>query len=127
MSATCDAQAPTRFDDQCCGVCARQAVGYGYAPKARWGQPALPVMWVCEDPDCLAIARETYGMSSEDFNRIESLAAQEGLEQGKAFAISIGTADLADMTDAQRCEFARQVVAGYRTALKVKLRDEAPF
>ncbi|MBB4004462.1 hypothetical protein [Aurantimonas endophytica] len=116
-----------RFDDQCCGVCARQASGFGYAPKQRYGQPAPPIMWVCESDDCIRIARDSYSMTEPVFNRIEALAVAEGLDRGRDFAISISTADLAEMTDAQRLDFARAIVAGYRDALKVKLREEAPF
>jgi hypothetical protein len=100
-----------RFDDACCCVCARSAAGYGVTPEPR----RKPPIWVCDDVDCLQIARNTYDMKQADFTRIESLASHEG------------KTDFRDFTEAEFFEANRRFIAGYREALKVKLRDEVPF
>lgn len=111
-----------RFDDALCGVCGRQATGYGYSPDMR-----KKVLWVCDDDECLQIAKDSYGMKQDQFSRLESLAAQEGRRASEAFMDEIGVYDFRELTEAQACEFARRLVGGYRAALKGKLRDEAPF
>lgn len=112
-----------RFDDAVCGCCGRTAVGFGYAPKRFNAQ----VLWICDDLECLTIARDSYAMKQNEFTRIESLAAGAGGEEGGAFLDSIGKTDLATMSDAEWFEFCRRIVAGYRKALKTTLKDEAPF
>lgn len=110
-----------RHDDTTCAVCARRAVGYGYAPRRH------KVMWVCDDPECLVTVRTTYDMKQDDFTRIESLAAQKGGDEGGAYLDQIDKTDLSLMTPDEWCEFCRRVVAGYRKALATDLADEAPF
>lgn len=113
-----------RYDEACCAVCARWAGGFGYRPQHPRN---APILWVCDDPDCLQIAKETYGMKQQEFERYESLAAQEGRVNAEAFCDEIGVYDFREMTIDQACEFSRRLVAGYRSALKVKLQNEAPF
>lgn len=111
-----------RFDDMTCGVCARQATGLGYAPPSR-----SKILWLCDDPECIDIARNSYAMRQHDFNRIESLAAHEGGHALEAFCEEIGKSDFREFTQEEFFEANRRFIAGYRVALKVKLRDEAPF
>lgn len=111
-----------RFDDAVCGCCGRSAEGYGYAPGH-----GKPVLWTCDDPDCLQTAKDSYAMKQDDFTRLESLAAQEGGTEGGEYLDQIGKSDLATLSIEEWAEFCRRVVAGYRKALKVKLKDEAPF
>lgn len=112
-----------RFDDAVCGSCGRSAVGYGYAPPHH----NAPVLWTCDDPECLTIARNSYAMKQDEFTRIESLAAGEGGAEGGAYLDQICKTDLASLTADEWYEFCRRIVAGYRKALKTSLRDEAPF
>ena len=111
-----------RHDPAVCGSCGRTAIGYGYAPK-----PERPVIWVCDDPECLRLAKDSYDMKQDDFTRIESLAAQKGGEEGGAYLDEIGVTDLAKLTPDCWAEFCRRLVAGYRKALVRDLRNEAPF
>ncbi len=111
-----------RFEDAVCGCCGRAATGFGYAPKV--GQT---VLWVCDDPECLQIAKDSYTMKQEKFSRIESLAAQKGGDEGGAYLDQIGKSDLATLTIDEWCELNRRIVAGYRRALKSDLKNEAPF
>lgn len=112
----------TRFTDAVCGVCARSATGFGYAP--RTGQS---ILWVCDDPDCLQVAKDTYTMKQDQFSRLESLAAGKGGAEGGQFLDDIGKTDLATLTPDEWHEFLRRIVAGYRKALSQSLRNEAPF
>ncbi|GGE18305.1 hypothetical protein GCM10011390_41850 [Aureimonas endophytica] len=116
-----------RFDDTVCGVCAREATGIGYAPRSSRGTPDRPILWICDDPDCIEIARNSYDMRQEDFTRIESLASHEGGHALEAFCEEIGKFDFREFSQAEFFEANRRMVAGYRSALKIKLRDEAPF
>lgn len=112
----------TRFTDAVCGVCARSATGFGYAP--RTGQS---ILWVCDDPDCLQVAKDTYTMKQDQFSRLESLAAGKGGEDGGQFLDDIGKTDLATLSPDEWHEFCRRLVAGYRKALVTSLKDETPF
>ena len=111
-----------RLDAAICGCCGRSAVGYGYAPHHD-----KPVLWTCDDPECLKLARESYGMKQEDFTRIESLAAQKGGDEAGQYLDEIGVFDLEKLTPDCWAEFCRRMVAGYRKALQSDLRNEAPF
>lgn len=111
-----------RFDDAVCGCCARPATGFGYAPKT--GQT---ILWVCDDPQCLQLAKDSYTMKQDHFSRVESRAAGRGGEEGGEFLDTIGKSDLATLSPDEWFEFCRRVVAGYRKALIVALKDEAPF
>ena len=112
----------TRFSDAVCGVCARAATGFGYAP--RIGQS---ILWVCDDVDCLQIAKDSYAMKQDQFSRLESLAAGKGGEEGGAFLDAINKTDLATLTPDEWHEFCRRMVAGYRKGLQSSLKNEAPF
>ena len=112
----------TRFSDAVCGCCARSATGFGYAP--RTGQS---ILWVCDDPDCLQVAKDTYTMKQDQFSRLESLAAGKGGEDGGQFLDDIGKTDLATLSPDEWHEFCRRLVAGYRKALQSSLKNEAPF
>lgn len=111
-----------RHEPSTCAVCVRSAVGYGYAPNQK-----SSVLWVCDDPECLAIAKDSYAMKQDQFTRIESLAAGKGGEKAGEFLESIGKTDLATMTPDEWYEFCRRLVGGYRIALKNDLKNEAPF
>lgn len=116
---------PSRFNEGICGVCGRREVGLGFSQ--RNGRRDLPTMWLCDDPTCAKIARETYSMKQDQFDRIESLAAQRGGDEGGQYLESIGRTNLETLTIDEWCEFCRRVVAGYRKALINDLRNEAPF
>lgn len=111
-----------RFEDAVCSCCGRSATGFGYAPKT--GQA---ILWVCDDPQCLEIAKDSYSMKQDQFSRLESLAAGKGGDEGGAFLDSIGKTNLESLTPDEWFEFCRRIVAGYRKALIADLKNEAPF
>lgn len=112
----------TRFTDALCGCCSCTATGFGYAP--RIGQA---VLWVCDDPQCLQLAKDSYTMKQDQFTRVESLAAGKGGEEGGEYLDGISKTDLAMLTPDEWFEFCRRIVAGYRKGLVELLKDEAPF
>lgn len=114
----------TRFNDALCGCCGRTATGFGYAPKT--GQN---ILWVCDDPQCLQLAKDSYTMKQDQFTRLESLAAGKGGEEGGQFLDQIGKGDapLSSLTVDEWFEFCRRLVAGYRKSLVELLKNEAPF
>ncbi|WP_156419993.1 hypothetical protein [Aureimonas sp. N4] len=116
-----------RFDPAVCGVCARNATGHGYAPKWPYGRPPPKPIWLCDDPECIAIARNTYDMKQDEFDRLESLATVEAGHKLETYCDAIGKTDFAQFTQTEFEQAMREVVAEYRFAMKVKLRDEAPF
>lgn len=114
----------SRFDEACCGICARSAIGIGYAPP-----PAAhkPILWLCDDPDCLSLAVQGYAMKQDTFTGREEEAKREGGMAGAAYLEQIGKYDLTTMNEPEWNEFLRRIVGGYRVALKNAVRDEAPF
>lgn len=113
-----------RFGDRVCGSCARPAIGWGYVPP---GYGNKKIIWCCDNLECLAIAKDSYGMNPRDFTRLDSIAAIAGGEVGGAYLDEIDKTDLAQMTEEEWHEFCRRIVGGYREALQTTLRDEAPF
>tara|TARA_B100000378_G_scaffold242132_1_gene211244 strand:- start:334 stop:675 length:342 start_codon:yes stop_codon:yes gene_type:complete len=107
-----------RFVEGVCGCCARREIGHGVGVGRS-------TIWLCDDPDCLEIAKRTAVMKQDRFSDIESLAAQDGGNEGLWFLEEIGKTDLTTLTIDEVCEFKRRVVAGYRNALKNNLRREA--
>jgi len=105
-----------RQEEAVCAVCARHATGWGYGDYSRFKKPRI--LWLCDDPECITIAKATYEMKQDEFTRIESLAAGKGGQEAGAFLEQIGKTDLAKLTQAEWFEFCRRLIAGYRKALK---------
>ncbi|MCY0150901.1 hypothetical protein OEG84_25175 [Hoeflea sp. G2-23] len=101
-----------QFNPAVCGVCARAALGHGYAPKN-----ASKILWVCDDPKCIQAAKAVYVMKQDQFTRIESRAAAKGGDAGIELLETIGKTDFAQLTIDEWSEFRRRIIGGYRTAL----------
>ena len=114
-----------RFDNRLCCVCRRPATGLGWAPK--YVKTVDLVAWVCDDPECVAIARDSYGMKQLEFNRIDNMATSDAGAALEQFLDKIGKTDLRALTQAEWDEALKTTIGGYRAALKGRLRDEAPF
>lgn len=115
-----------RFDGNCCGVCGRRAIGLGHAPDAYQNEKAR-IMWICDDQECIQIAKDTYSMKQDEFDRIERMALEDGQKAAEDYCDEIRIYDFRELSLAQAEEFSRRLVAGYRIALKTRLRNEAPF
>lgn len=114
-----------RFSDRVCFVCARPAIGLGYAPQRI--KSVDQIAWCCDDIECLQIARNSYMTKQLEFGRLEQLATGDAGDRGGAYLDEIGKTDLATLTATEWHTFLEQVIGGYREALKGRLRDEAPF
>lgn len=113
-----------RTEPGLCAVCARREIGIGFTdnPSRRH-----PIMWLCDDPECITIAQGTYSMRQDNFDRIESLAAGKGGQKAGTFLEEIGKTDLQALTVDEWHEFCRRMITGYRVSLKEELKNEAPF
>mgnify|MGYP003462361144 FL=1 len=113
----------TRFDDAVCGVCARSAVGFGYAPRAN-----QPTIWVCDDPDCLQISIESYTMKQDRFSEREANAAVAGADAMGQRLDDLGEGDRFNgLSHESWLAAMRAGIAAYRVALQNECRNEAPF
>ncbi len=114
-----------RHNPAVCGICARQAIGIGYSPPTG---RTNKIMWLCDDAECIATARAGgYDMKQDRWNRIESMAAQDGGSEGGEYLDQIGKFNLAELTPDEWAEFNRRIVAGYRKALAKRTAEECPF
>jgi len=103
-----------------CAVCARQEAGLGVKVNPNLRQS--PTLWVCDDPECLSLAKETKDMTRDEFNRVEKRAVFKGGVQAGAFLEQLAKTDMAKLSVEEWQEFCRRLVAGYRKALKDELR-----
>lgn len=101
-----------QFNPAICGVCARSAIGIGYAPKN-----VSKVLWTCADPKCIQAAKAVHAMKQDQFSRIESMAAAKGGDAGIEFLETIGKTDFTTLTIDEWSEFRRRIIGGYRAAL----------
>lgn len=116
-----------RTDDILCACCRRRAAGIGHTQK---GYGNMPVLWVCDDPECLQLAKETYAMRQHDFDRIESLAALDAAYAAGDWLVKQGLASqpLEQMTPDQWDAAIKIAVGTYRSALKTRVvTGESPF
>lgn len=111
------------FEEHLCSVCQRSAVGYGYQPSNL-----AEIAWACDDPECLRLVRSSYTACQQAHSRWEDLAAQSaGRAAARWLEQAAGTTELANISMEQFCEYNRQFAAAYRAALKLAVREEAPF
>jgi hypothetical protein len=113
---------PPRASDRICAGCARPAVGYGIVAKYK-----TEVLWCCGEPDCYLAVQGTYDMNPREFDRLDTLAAERGGEEGGAYLEELGKFSLETLTPQEYGEYVRRVIAGYRHALHVELREAVPF
>lgn len=111
-----------RRDGAVCGCCGRNATGFGYAPRNK------DPIWVCDDPACLQLAKDSYFMKQDDFDRLEAKAAARAAEEMGARLEGLGRAAAFEgMTWEEWLDVTRAGIARYRNALKNELQNEAPF
>lgn len=112
-----------RNDGTACGVCGRNATGFGYSPKSS----ATPI-WVCDDLDCLRIAKDSYAMKQATFDRLEAMAAVKAAEEMGAVLEQMGKAEaFSGLSWEEWLDTARAGIAKYRASLKELVASEAPF
>ena len=113
-----------RFDEYLCAVCRRPASGLAVAAKGRRNSP---LAWVCDDSECIQIAKDSFDMRQTEFSRLDEKAAIMGGDSAGQYLDSIGKTDLAKLDEKEWQTFCRTLVGAYRESLKTTLKDEAPF
>ncbi|SMC42785.1 hypothetical protein SAMN06297251_102118 [Fulvimarina manganoxydans] len=114
---------PRSSDHSTCAVCGRRGTGLGYSEPR---QPFRP-LWLCDDPDCIQIAKDSYSMPQDDFNRIERMAHQDAGHALERYCDRIGKTDFRDFTQDEFEGAMESVFAEYHEAMKGRLKNEAPF
>jgi len=59
-----------------CAVCARQEAGFGVHVHPNLRRSSI--LWLCDDPECLEIAKRTKDMTRDEFNQAERRAVFKG-------------------------------------------------
>jgi hypothetical protein len=115
-----------------CAVCRRRAVWLGYVPHyrrpgSRWRQPRGPVIWLCADNGCHAVARKVYRMPNPALDACEHAAALEAGAAAGAYLEEIDKFDLRTLDESEWREFLRRLFAGFEVVMRRKiLGDESP-
>lgn len=115
---------PRESDHAICAICAGRGTGVGFHVPSR---ATFRPLWLCDDIECLAIARKTYAMSQQEFDRIEMMATMEAGQGLERFCDAIGKTDFREFSQSEYETAMRRVIEDYRAALQGKLRDESPF
>jgi hypothetical protein len=110
-----------------CAVCHRQAGNWGYAARSH----GAPLIWLCDDPNCLRLGRRVYTMPAKQLDTIEILARNDAGDAGGAYLDELGIAEttpLADLPQEVWYEFLNRIVRGFEENLRKRLLDHtAPF
>lgn len=114
-----------RFDECLCAVCRRPAIGLAWAPKRI--KSITQIAWVCDDPECIAIAKDSYEMRQLEFNRVDAMATVDAGAALEAYCEKIGKSDLRELTADEWDHALKTTIGSYRAALKGRLKNEAPF
>lgn len=102
-----------------CAICRRRANDVSFRLAGR------EIMWLCGDPQCTAAAHK---IAMVDLDALELRAMEAAGAQAGAFLDSIGTTDLAQLSQEQWGSFLSLVVCGFSDELrKLVLSGEAPF
>jgi hypothetical protein len=104
---------PARTTPCVCGVCASRAQGYGYAPPTRNSR----ILWVCDDPDCLSLARATYHMSQNRYDKCEANAISAAGAAAGQYLDELSKTDMAALSEKEWDNFCLRMIAVYRAQL----------
>lgn len=113
-----------RSEPLICAVCARGAAGFGYLPR---GATKRAPLFVCDDPECLPIARDTFHMKQDQFDRLEEMAALDGGRAVETYCEAIGKTDFREFSQTEFEEMSKEFTKAYRISLKGYVASEAPF
>ena len=111
-----------------CAVCARTACGVGYSPD-----PKKPVIWLCDNLECLYDARNTYDMRANNLSQVERDCAVKTTFDVGQFLKKINKTDLNTFTAQEAQSLCLTIVEAYRKRLINAVdivdasRSEAPF
>jgi hypothetical protein len=113
-----------RFQDCVCGVCAGLSSNIGLV--AGWMEKPQ-ALFVCEDMDCLKIAKRTVWMNADDFNAAEKKAAREAMLDGCEFLDKLGVSSFSELSEEQMYKLSTTIIEGYRKNLKTFCDEVIPF
>jgi hypothetical protein len=86
------------------------------------------MLWICDDPECLDIARNSIKMRQDKFSKLERDAVMQGAKEAGEYLETIGKTDLVDLSLQEWDQFCESMIGGYRHALKDMVRTEnGPF
>jgi hypothetical protein len=107
----------------CCGVCQRQAVGLGWAPKQ-----GKPVLWLCSDANCHSLGEIVFKMPKDKLTAFETWALHDAGELAGAYLESVGKFDLSELSEAEWFTFLKTIMQGYGDKMRDRLLNhKAPF
>jgi len=108
-----------------CGVCARQARGFGVCQLSALGGLVIPL---CDQIECAQIARRTFHMSETAWTAAEQEALQTAGKNAGAYLDAISKTDLAELSGEEWRKFCETMIEGFSAGLSDELaRGEAPF
>jgi hypothetical protein len=106
-----------------CAVCRRESFGLGHSVGSSG-----PIMWICDNPNCITAGRTVYSMSGKDFHGHEMMARKVAGEVAGAYLDEIGQTDLAALTIEQYFTFVERIITGFEEEMRRRiLQLEAPF
>lgn len=97
----------------CCAVCRRHADGIAYAPNNRG-----PFIWVCDDTECIRLAKEVYKMPKDILDTVERESMLAGGDAAGAYLDEIGKTDLIKLTADEWEEFLRRTLITYEKKMR---------
>lgn len=113
------------FDPEpiCCAVCRRAAVGIGFAHKQ-----GKPVLWLCEESDCISLGKAVVHMSSKTLTATENLALQDAGADAGAYLERLGKFDLSELTENEWSNFLTIILNSYGENMRKRVTQAiAPF
>ena len=103
-------------DPLTCAVCRRRAGPSGYTER-----PAVKIIWLCEEPACLALGEVVWHMPSERFEPVEIEARNDAADAGGAYLEQLGRTDLATLSVDEYRELVRVVIVAFGDAMRARL------
>jgi hypothetical protein len=104
-----------------CAVCRRRAWSIGYAEGYR----SSPLLWLCDNIECISLAKKVYRMKQQELDFFEMLALEDAGNEAGAYLDEINQTDLAKLTPEQWLTFRRRLVFGFGERLRHRLQSPA--
>jgi hypothetical protein len=79
-----------------CAVCRRRAWSIGSAPRQN-----APILWLCDDADCISVGKTVYNMAQKDVNLFELTSMKGAGKDGGAYLDELGVFDLTQLSPDQ--------------------------
>jgi hypothetical protein len=87
-----------------------------------------PILWVCDDPICIANCQKVANMGQKQLDAYERKARRIASEEAGEYLDQIGKTDLAKLTETEWVTFNEKIILGFERAMRdVIASGEAPF